>query len=207
MEQPGARNMGLGFLWFAGGVIITWVTYTAASGGGTYVITYGAILVGAIQFIIGLVQFLTYQAKGPEGKTHHHMEVSLRALAQTMIAMSVADGRLDDEETNTISQIYQQLTGAALEPKVIHEIAENMQKENFSISDSLNEVQSQIDDSMKSLIVRAAYFVLIADGEVEDQETKLIAEIAGALRISDVQFSRIIEELTKPESLPQETTV
>ena len=43
-----------GALWFIGGVAVTAVTYAAATGGGTYVVTYGAILYGVIQFCVGL---------------------------------------------------------------------------------------------------------------------------------------------------------
>lgn len=49
------RDMIFGALWFFGGIIITAVTYSAASGGGTYVVTWGAIIFGAIQFFKGLM--------------------------------------------------------------------------------------------------------------------------------------------------------
>ena len=44
-----------GALWCFGGIIVTAVTYSeAATSGGTYVIAWGAILFGGIQFIKGL---------------------------------------------------------------------------------------------------------------------------------------------------------
>jgi len=49
------RDMLFGALWFIGGIVITAVTYSAASGGGTYVVTWGAIIFGAFQFIKGLI--------------------------------------------------------------------------------------------------------------------------------------------------------
>ena len=59
IKQRANKNMGFGALWLIGGTIVTAVTYSAASGGGTYVVTYGAIVVGAIQFLQGLIQYLT----------------------------------------------------------------------------------------------------------------------------------------------------
>ena len=51
------KNMIYGALWLIGGLLVTVITYSAASeSGGTYVITYGAIIFGAIQFFIGLFQ-------------------------------------------------------------------------------------------------------------------------------------------------------
>lgn len=53
------KHMGFGALWFIGGGLFTAVTYGAASsGGGTYVVAYGAIIVGAIEFCWGLFGYL-----------------------------------------------------------------------------------------------------------------------------------------------------
>jgi hypothetical protein len=59
IKAQGNKNMGFGALWLIGGIVITAATYSAASGGGTYVVTYGAIVFGAIQFLQGLFQNLT----------------------------------------------------------------------------------------------------------------------------------------------------
>ena len=50
----GKKNMLFGALWCIGGTVVTVATYSAAEGGGTYVVAWGAILFGAVQFIIGL---------------------------------------------------------------------------------------------------------------------------------------------------------
>ncbi|MEE8500243.1 MAG: TerB family tellurite resistance protein [Kiloniellales bacterium] len=202
MSDPGVRNMGLGFLWFAGGGLVTLVTYSAASGGGVYVVAYGAIAVGALQFLVGLGQFLFHRVRGPEGRAVQQAKVSVTALVQSMVAMSVADGKLDEQEIAVISQIYEQLTGAALESELIRETADEMRKHDFSISDALVQVQGQIDRSTKQLIVKAAYFVMAADSEVDEEEKKLLSEIAGSLRISDAEFGEILSEVTTPAMAP-----
>lgn len=58
-KERANKDMLYGALWCIGGIIITVITYSAASGGGTYVIAWGAILFGAIQFIKGLVNSLS----------------------------------------------------------------------------------------------------------------------------------------------------
>lgn len=51
------NNMLYGALWCSGGLLITFLTYTSASkGGGSYVITWGAIIWGILQFVKGLYQ-------------------------------------------------------------------------------------------------------------------------------------------------------
>ncbi|HTX89994.1 MAG TPA: SH3 domain-containing protein [Anaerolineales bacterium] len=59
-KSMGKKNMVYGALWFIGGIIVTVGTYSAAaaSGGGTYFVTWGAIIFGAIQFIQGFFQYL-----------------------------------------------------------------------------------------------------------------------------------------------------
>lgn len=47
------KDMLFGALWCVGGIAVTAFTYAAASGGGRYVVTYGAIIWGGIQFFKG----------------------------------------------------------------------------------------------------------------------------------------------------------
>lgn len=51
------ENMIYGALWCIGGLLVTIITYSAASeSGGTYVVAWGAVIFGAIQFFKGLFQ-------------------------------------------------------------------------------------------------------------------------------------------------------
>lgn len=49
------KDMLYGALWCIGGIIVTSVGYSSASGGGSYLVTWGAILFGALQFFKGLI--------------------------------------------------------------------------------------------------------------------------------------------------------
>jgi hypothetical protein len=56
-RQAGRKNMLYGGLWCVGGTAVTIGTYLNASdGGGKYVVAWGAIVFGAIQFFRGLFQ-------------------------------------------------------------------------------------------------------------------------------------------------------
>lgn len=54
-KENGKKDMLYGALWCIGGIVVTAITYSAASGGGTYIVAWGAIFWGAIQFIKGLI--------------------------------------------------------------------------------------------------------------------------------------------------------
>ena len=63
-KQTGVTNMLVGGAFFVVGTIITIATFSSAtSSGGSYYICWGAMLFGAIQFIQGLIQFLTAPEK------------------------------------------------------------------------------------------------------------------------------------------------
>lgn len=55
-REAGNKNMLYGALWCVGGLLITILTYSAASDGGTYVVAWGAMIFGVIQFFKGVFQ-------------------------------------------------------------------------------------------------------------------------------------------------------
>ena len=57
-KERAGKDMMYGALWCIGGIMVTAVTYTSATGGGTYVVAWGAILFGAFQFVSGLFNFV-----------------------------------------------------------------------------------------------------------------------------------------------------
>lgn len=195
MSAPGTKNMGMGALWAIGGTVVTVVTLSAASGGGTYVVAYGAIGIGAIQFVVGLVQYMGYQSKSPEEKNAAQADVALTSVVQAMVAMSVADGNLDDSEIEMISGLYQNLTEQTLAADDVRSIAASMEKADFSITDALENVRDMLDTESRELVLKAAYLVLIADGVVDENEEKLLNGIADSLEFSGERYGEIIDQI------------
>lgn len=56
-HQAAKRNMLYGALWCIGGFLVTAVTFSAAGEGGRFIVAWGAILFGAIQFCRGIFQY------------------------------------------------------------------------------------------------------------------------------------------------------
>jgi hypothetical protein len=55
----GGREMLVGAIWCIGGIVVTVMSYNAAAsspGGGRYVVAYGAIIYGALQFFRGMAR-------------------------------------------------------------------------------------------------------------------------------------------------------
>jgi hypothetical protein len=53
-RKAGMKNVGIGLLWCVGGILVTAITYSMASGGGTYFVAWGAVVFGGFQAIRGL---------------------------------------------------------------------------------------------------------------------------------------------------------
>jgi hypothetical protein len=53
-RKQASRDILYGSLWCGGGLIVTMVTYGMATGGGSYMVAWGAIIFGAIQLFRGL---------------------------------------------------------------------------------------------------------------------------------------------------------
>lgn len=53
-KEQANHDMVVGALWCIGGGLVTALTYSVAQGGGTYLVCWGAIIFGGIQFLKGL---------------------------------------------------------------------------------------------------------------------------------------------------------
>ena len=54
IRSAARKSMLYGGLWCVGGLLVTILTYGAASGGGRFIVAWGAIVYGGIQFFRGL---------------------------------------------------------------------------------------------------------------------------------------------------------
>jgi hypothetical protein len=55
-REVAKKNIVIGAIWCIGGTLVTVLTYQAASGGGHYIVAWGAIVFGGFQFLRGLAQ-------------------------------------------------------------------------------------------------------------------------------------------------------
>jgi hypothetical protein len=55
-KSEGRKNMLYGGLWCGGGTLVTVLSYAMAEGGGSFVLAWGAIIFGGIQFLRGAMQ-------------------------------------------------------------------------------------------------------------------------------------------------------
>jgi|GEM_PF-2186868 len=200
--MPGTKNMLVGGLWLIGGLLVTALTYSASSGGGTYVVTYGAIIIGAVQFIGGLFQYVSYQSKGKEGKQAVQAEASARTILRAMMATAAADGEIEESELDSIASIYAQIFGSELDNDWIKDNVQEMLDNDFEIYSAITEEMSMLDPELIPLIFKASYFVAASDGSIDDSESVILTRISDALGMTDEDVNTAlaqIQEIQEPE--------
>ena len=148
---------------------------------------YALIIAGGILFLVGTAM-LTLALKDPEGVHQYDTAISYIALVRCMVAMSVADGDLDQQETTTISRIYKKLTGEHLNQSFIKEIADTMKNEGSDIQNELIRVREILTDDLKNKIIKASFFILAADGLMDEKEESLLEEIRKGLDYPALRF-------------------
>ena len=62
-QSNGLGSIGVGALMIAIGAAITGATYSAASDGGSYVVTSGLFFVGGIQILVGIFRLVASQLR------------------------------------------------------------------------------------------------------------------------------------------------
>lgn len=199
MSRPGAMKMLIGGAAAAIGGIITLATYSAATSspeGGSYVVLYGAIGFGALNFLIGAFQFASYTLKSPEARAQDDAVLGVRLLVNAMASVSLADGEVEESELATISAIVLELTGQYMAPAAIEELTADIRKSETVISSVIDDHFARLPTGFAELIVRGCYLVAAADGAISHPESIRIDSIARALRLDPDQVADIAADLT-----------
>ncbi|MEI7952746.1 MAG: glutaminase A [Synechococcaceae cyanobacterium ELA182] len=115
-------------------------------------------------------------------------------LLESMVAITLADGEIEEPEIVTMAETYAEIMGHPPEPGELQAMALSRQSqiEAFDSPDPFKQLlqrlaaeQLQLDDNARELILEAAFRVACADGEIEPEEDVQLRGIAGALGISE----------------------
>ena len=118
-----------------------------------------------------------------------------RAVKRTMVMMMLADGVVDDEEIATIQRLYRSVAGRELSDEQVQEEIEAAQRSRRSLVDQLTELAGGLNDEGEEIVVQAAYYVAMADGEVQDEEVELLESIGNALGMSPAHCRGAIDAM------------
>lgn len=117
------------------------------------------------------------------------------ALRRTMVMMMLADGLILDEEVETIRETYSRFSLKGFTPDEIRVEAERIQNEGMHIVRFLQGELGHLNDWAKELIVRAAFFVAVADGTYAKEEQVLLRQVCEALELPPGKCDAIVTPL------------
>jgi hypothetical protein len=193
MEDPGSKHMAIGGLIFLAGCAVTLVTLAAADGGGRFVLAWGAILFGAIQFFYGVSQ---------RGSSKRERNVPLADLSpdeatllRAMTAASAVCGPLNDQRASMIRQLMKQITNRDVEATYIHNSARALAARGESVTGHLVDVGSRLTPHLREVIARACVAVMRGDGPLTEARREELLYIIRALRFRDEVLSQIEREM------------
>ena len=130
-------------------------------------------------------------------KSERSMEAEFHtAVKRVMVLMMLADGKIDDEEVETIRTIYGKLAKRELSKEDVDAEVKASKADGRGLRPYLSSIVGTLNDAGKEVVVKAAYFVASADGNVSPEETSLLGELAGALEMSPSNFKKVMEQLT-----------
>jgi len=124
------------------------------------------------------------------------------AVKNTMILMMLADGVIDDSELSMIGSVYKEVTGKPISEADIRQQAEELQASGTTIHGFLGEMGSLLNDPGREMVVEAAFMVAMADGDFDESERELLAEIAASMHMTPAHVNGVIDGLLSGLSAP-----
>lgn len=115
-------------------------------------------------------------------------------ILMAMVAMAAADGKLDEQEIGLIQQIYRDQSGRSLTHEEIRAVEETNMRDSGLLA-MLAAAADSLNTETKEEIIRASYLVLLADDRIAGEERKKLQDIAAALRVPEIHFGTILEDL------------
>jgi len=113
-------------------------------------------------------------------------------ILKAMVAVAASDRQLDSREVGLIQQIYKDQSGKMLTADEVADAAAAAEGDMYSHFAAAGDM---LDQDTKEEMIRSAYLVLLADDRVAGEERKKLRDLATSLRIPEIHFGAILEDL------------
>ncbi|MBH25587.1 MAG: hypothetical protein CMH57_14280 [Myxococcales bacterium] len=117
------------------------------------------------------------------------------AVKRVMILMMLADGDIRDEEIGAIRMVYKHLVGAEMSEQDIDREVYMAKSDGRSIEQFLMVLSAVLSDEGKETIIKAAYMIAAADGELHAMEKQLIQTVADCLQVGQERLTTMLASL------------
>ncbi len=141
-------------------------------------------LIGVILMGAGFLTIVGLEYMPKKGIREGDKNVFTIALLRCMLAISIADNFLDDDEVIEIRKIYKHLTQAEIPEEVVRKTAQEMIDAGTDIESELLATAGTMDKDHKDKLVIASLYILAADGDMDERELVMLDNIREGLNLS-----------------------
>lgn len=131
----------------------------------------------------------------PQDDKREFEALYIEGIKTVMIAMTLADGKIENEEKEMIKEIYEEITGSLLSDDDIEVDLYSYESNYISLEKYVKELFPYLNDSGKENIIKVAYYVSVADGQLDRTEEKLLNDLAKKLQITRAHLKGIMAEI------------
>lgn len=162
----------------------------------------GIALLGVVFMILGVISLAGSEIMPKEGIREGDSAAFSIGLIRCMLAISIADDHLDDTEITQIAKIYHHLTTAEISEEIIRETAAEMQEYGIDIQKELRTVAPSLKAELKEKLIIASLYILMADGDMDEDELIMLDDIRLGLGVSLKQVDKIQKNFMKNRTEP-----
>lgn len=206
------KFLGIGTLMFIIGIsAVAAFTYKFVPNPNIYTVGAGMGALGLVFMGLGLLGLLGKVFIPQRGIQDGDSAAFSIGLIRCMLAISIADDYLDDDEVEQIAKIYKHLTHSEISEEMIRDTAAEMQEYGINIERELQNVAPSLDNDLKEKLVIASLFILTADGDMDEDEWIMLDDIRLGIDMSLKQIDKIqrnfmkqqkVKKVNEPEASP-----
>ncbi len=116
------------------------------------------------------------------------------AVLAVMIHILLADGVIDDDEVDTIIDIYDKFANVRLSVREVHEKIAEIRNDSIQLSPYLQALQGRLNENGKETVLKSALLVALSDGDYHQSEKELMQSIGKDLGMSSAHTNGVIAE-------------
>lgn len=152
---------------------------------------WAAIIGGALVLLGGIARSMSQFMKPQRAVESGYGQTEIRLLIEAMGTVAAADGKIAEQEIETVAQIYERMLGTKIALRDVRQILNGLSV-NFDIAPRLAAERGKLSPQMRRLIFNCCYLVMMSDLVEERSEQQAMRRIGNALGFDDEQIADMV---------------
>lgn len=136
---------------------------------------------------------LSFNPKAQQKKFEGEFQIAVK---RVLVLMALADGVIDEKETEMIQSIYHKVTNVEISLDAVNSEIEVARNDKRGVNQFLSKMAGTLNSEGKELVLQAAFFIAAADGEFQEEEVAMLESIGKALAMSPAHVNGVIQQIT-----------